>query len=81
MSKNLLSKNERTWNKDLSLKLRRQKVKKMNFKDFKGLPKKLKDRKFSLEKDFRLPIKRLRKSDSLLTKHPFYNFGRKDGHV
>ena len=25
--------------------------------------------------------KRLRKSDSLLTKHPFYNFGRKDGHV
>ena len=43
--------------------------------------KKLKDRKFSLEKEFRLPIKRLRKSDSLLIKHPFYNFGRKDGHV
>ena len=73
--------NKRTWNEDLPLKLRRQKVKKMNFKDFKGLPKKLKDRKFSLEKEFRLPIKRLRKSDSLLTKHPFYNFGRKDGHV
>ena len=53
----------------------------MNFKDFKGLPKKLKDRKFSLEKEFRLPIKRLSKNDSLLTKHPFYNFGRKDGHV
>jgi hypothetical protein len=73
--------NERTWNEDLPLKLRRQKVKKINFKDFKRLPKKMKDRKLSSKDEFRLPIKRLRKNDSLLTKHPFYNFGRKDGHV
>ena len=73
--------NKRTWNEDLPLKLRRQKIKRMNFKDFKGLPKKLKDRKFSGLIDFRLPIKRLRKNDSLLTKHPFYNFGRKDGRI
>jgi len=52
----------------------------MNFKDFKGPPKKFEDRKFSLEKEFRLSFKRLRKSGSLLTKHPFYNFGRKDDH-
>ena len=73
--------NERTWKEDLPLKLRRQKVKRMNFKDFKGLPKKLRDRKFKGNDDFKLPIKRLKKIDSLLNKHPFYNFGRKDGHV
>ena len=73
--------NERTWNEDLPLKLRRQKIKRMNFRDFKGLPKKLKDRKFYGPADFKLPIKRLRKNDNLLTKHPFYNFGRKDSHI
>ena len=69
--------NDRTWEEDLPLKLRRQKIKRMNFKDFKGLPKKIKDRKFSGEIDFKLPIKRLRKSDNLLSKHPFYNYGKK----
>ena len=73
--------NERTWNEDLPLKLRRQKVKRMNFKDFKGLPKKMRDRKFTGPIDFKLPISRLQKNDNKLTKHPFYNFGRKDGHV
>ena len=73
--------NERTWNEDLPLKLRRQKVKRLNFKDFKGLPKKMRDRKFTGPIDFKLPISRLQKNDNKLTKHPFYNFGRKDGHV
>ena len=73
--------NERTWNEDLPLKLRRQKVKRMNFKDYRGLPNKIKDRKFSGQIDFKLPISRLRKSDNKLTKHPFYNFGKKNGHI
>jgi len=73
--------NERTWNEDLPLKLRRQKVKRMNFKDYKGLPNKIKNRKFTGPIDFKLPISRLRKSDSKLTKHQFYNFGRKNGHI
>ena len=73
--------NERTWKEDLPLKLRRQKVKRMNFKDYRGLPNKIKDRKFSGQIDFKLPISRLRKSDNKLTKHPFYNFGRKNGHI
>ena len=73
--------NKKTWNEDLPLKLRRQKVQRMNFQDFKGLPKKIKDRKFSGPIDFKLPISRLRKSDNKLTKHPFYNFGKKNGHI
>ena len=71
----------RTWNEDLPLKLRRQKVKRMNFKDFKGLPNKIINRKFTGPISFKLPIKRLHRTDNKLTKHPFYNFGRKDGHV
>ena len=73
--------NERTWNEDLSLKLRRQKVIRMNFKDFRGLPKKIKERKFLGPIDFKLPITRLKKNDNKLTKHPFYNFGKKNGHL
>jgi len=69
--------NERTWQEDLPLKLRRHKVKKMNFKDFVGLPKKKKDRRFNGKTDFKLPISRLKKADNKLTKHPFYNFGKK----
>ena len=73
--------NDRTWYEDLPLKLRRQRVKRMNFKDFKGLPDKMKDRKFSGPIDFKLPISRLKKVDSKLKKHPFYNFGRKNAHI
>ena len=73
--------NERTWNEDLPLKLRRQKVIRMNFKDFRGLPKKIKERKFLGPIDFKLPITRLKKNDNKLTKHPFYNFGKKNGHL
>ena len=73
--------NETTWYEDLPLKLRRQKVKRMNFKDFKGLPSKTKNRKFSGPIDFKLPIARLKKADNKLTKHPFYNYGRKNAHI
>lgn len=73
--------NKRTWYEDLPLKQRRQKIKRMNFKDFRGLPKKIKDRKFKGAIPFKLPITRLQKIDNKLTKHPFYNFGKKDDHV
>ena len=73
--------NNKTWEEDLPLKLRRQKMIRMNFKDFKGLPVKIKDRKFSGSADFKLPISRLRKIDKKLRKHPFYNFGSKDAHT
>ena len=63
------------------LKLRRQKVIRMNFKDFRGLPKKIKERKFLGPIDFKLPITRLKKNDNKLTKHPFYNLGKKNGHI
>ena len=66
--------NERAWKEDLPLKERRQKVKRMNFKDFEGLPKNIEDRKFDGEIDFNIPVWRLRKSDNKLTEHIFYNF-------
>ena len=50
----------------------------MNFKDYVGLPKKIRDRKFNGPIDFKLPIKRLHKFDNKLTKHSFYNFGKKE---
>ena len=53
----------------------------MNFKDFRGLPKKITQRKFLGPIDFKLPITRLKKNDNKLTKHPFYNFGRKNEHL
>mgnify|MGYP007063686478 FL=1 len=73
--------NETTWNEDLPLKLRRQKIKRMNFKDFKGLPEKIKDRNFKGQIDFKIPIRRLQKNDNKLTKHPFYNYGKKNDHI
>ena len=72
---------KQTWFEDLPLKLRRQKVQRMNFKDFIGLPKKVRERKFSGAINFRLPIARLRKENNLFEKHPFYNLGRKDDHI
>ena len=73
--------NDRTWHEDLPVKLRRQKVKRLNFKDFKGLPNNIKDRKFSGSVNFKLPISRLKKSDNKLIKHPFYNLGKKNAHI
>ena len=66
--------NERAWKEDLPLKERRQKVKRMNFKDFEGLPKNIEDRKFDGEINFNIPVRRLRKSDNQLIKHIFYKF-------
>ena len=51
--------NENVWLEDLPLKLRRQKVLNMNFKDFKGLPRKKNQRiKKEDNKTFKLPIPR-----------------------
>ena len=41
------------------------------------LPKKTKDRRYSGKADFKLPVSRLKKANNKLTKHPFYNFGKK----
>ena len=52
--------NEKVWLEDYPLKLRRQKVLNMNFKDFKGLPKEISQRINNDEdnKPFKLPIPR-----------------------
>ena len=52
--------NEKVWLEDLPVKLRRQKVLEMNFKDFKGLPKKISQRLKSKDDNisFKLPIPR-----------------------
>ena len=73
--------NHQTWEEDLPLKMRRQKVKRLGFKDFKGLPEKTKDRKFQGEIEFKLPITRLKKNDNKLTKPPFYNLGKKGNYI
>ena len=71
--------NERVWNEDLPVKLRRQKVVDMNFKDFVGLPKDLKDRKYDGPIKFTLPVPRPKKSSRDL--HPLcakHNFQKND---
>lgn len=52
--------NEKVWLEDLPVKIRRQKVLDMNFKDFKGLPKKISQREKRNEDNnsFKLPIPR-----------------------
>ena len=48
----------KVWNEDFGIKIRRQKMLDMNFKDFVGLPKNIEDRIFknkTIEK-FELPI-------------------------
>ena len=60
--------NEKVWLEDLPIKLRRQKIVDMNFKDFLGLPENIKDRKFSGSNNLRLPIPRLKNSSRDL--HP-----------
>lgn len=54
--------NEKVWNEDLPVKLRRQKVLRYNFKDFFGLPDKLEDRNFEGEIELSLPIPRPKNS-------------------
>ena len=54
--------NEKVWLEDLPVKLRRQKVLEMNFKDFVGLPIKVSDRYNGTIKDLKLPIARPKNS-------------------
>ena len=54
--------NEKVWLEDLPIKLRRQKVIDMNFKDFTGLPEKIEDRNFTGNNNLRLPLPRLKNS-------------------
>ena len=60
--------NEKVWQEDLPVKLRRQKVIDMGFKDFWGLPKKIEDRKFNGKIKFSIPIARPKNSSRDL--HP-----------
>ena len=54
--------NEKVWLEDLPIKLRRQKIVDMNFKDFSGLPENIEDREFSGNHNLRLPIPRFKNS-------------------
>ena len=65
--------NAATWYEDVPLKLRRQQVMRMNFRDWKGLPNKIKDRKFTGPINFNPAFRRLSKDDNKLSLHPFYN--------
>lgn len=52
---------ERVWQEDLPLKLRRSKMLRLGFRDFYGLPVKIKDRRFEDEIKFiRIPLSKLR---------------------
>jgi hypothetical protein len=61
--------NEEVWLEDLPVKLRRQMVLRMGFKDFYGLPDKVEDRFYSDAIEINLPIKRPRHSTR--DRHPF----------
>ena len=52
--------NEKVWLEDLPIKIRRQKILDMNFKDFKGLPEKITERERNKNEniDFKLPVPR-----------------------
>jgi len=65
--------NRQIWEEDLPLKLRRQKVMRMGFKDFKGLPDKIEDRHYDGPIDDSLPIVRLKGSP--VDKHDFKHAG------
>lgn len=53
--------NEQVWQEDLPLKLRRSKMLRLGFRDFYGLPVKIKDRRFEDEIKFiRIPLSKLR---------------------
>lgn len=61
--------NERVWLEDYPIKIRRQKVLDMNFKDFVGLPKDVKDRMSQeYKKELKLPIPRPK--NSTRDRHP-----------
>ena len=52
--------NEKVWHEDLPVKIRRQKVLRLGFKDFHGLPDKIEDRYYEDQIKLELPIKRPR---------------------
>ena len=54
--------NERIWKEDYPVKMRRQKMIDMNFKDFHGLPQKIQDRKYDGPINLKLPLPRPRNS-------------------
>ena len=66
--KNLLKKlftkwNDKIWNEDYPVKIRRQKILNLNFRDFIGLPLKRSERKFKGKKyKLVLPVKRYKNS-------------------
>ena len=60
--------NNKVWSEDLKLKLRRQKVINLGFKDFKGLPNQIADRKPS-KYELKLPLPR--PINSTRDQHPF----------
>jgi hypothetical protein len=61
--------NQRVWDEDLPVKMRRQKVLRHNFKDFVGLPKKIKDRVNDEPINLNLPVRRVENSSR--DKHVF----------
>ena len=60
--------NEQVWKEDLPVKLRRQKVIDLNFKDFVGLPDKINKRSYNGNYKLSLPIPRPKNSSR--DKHP-----------
>ena len=60
--------NEKVWLEDLPVKLRRQKVLDMNFKDFSGLPSNVEERESKSNYKLKLPIARPKNSSR--DKHP-----------
>ena len=54
--------NEKVWLEDFPVKMRRQKVIDMNFKDFHGLPQNIHERKYEGPINFKLPIPRPKNS-------------------
>ena len=67
--------NEKVWLEDLPIKIRRQKVLNMNFKDFEGLPEKINEREKNKNENlsFKLPLPRPKNSSR--DRHPLaFNF-------
>ena len=60
--------NKRQWEEDLPVKLRRQKVLRMGFKDFKGLPDQVSDRQYDGPIECSLPVPRLKDSSANIPK-------------
>jgi hypothetical protein len=60
----VISWNKRQWEEDLSVKLRRQKVLRLGFKDFKGLPNNVSERRYDGPIECPLPVPRLKDSPS-----------------